>query len=421
MKRIILLSLILFALCIHIPIPAKSDTTSNEFVVWLVTDPHIGSTSYGYTDKYVFQDAIQDSENDWSFDWDIAFVLGDLTDNGYESEYQNFSDAFSVLTKHNRSDFYCLAGNHDSRNDDGSLFRKYVDPLGENTTYSGVNNSQRKFSVENVTATGDSYTVRVGNVLFIVMSPDWNNDDYYNFTWWRSIVENASDDVNIICLSHHWVEGCGIGGGPVSGMENSAEFASWLENHTGRISAWFCGHEHWDYDAGEVYISTAWGTTFIDACSIDDGGTTQTASKSIVLIFEEGNATVRVGDYYHGLSTFNYLNGTEQWDTTDPCRGNTTFTLLFSFSLDPTPPPAGEDTEYFDIASPIDYTGETPPPLGDDTEYFDIAFLLDYTGDNGGGWFMDDSTKYNIMIVAAFAILLPLAVIVKYRNGKVGG
>ncbi len=339
-RKIFPLLVILSAICIHISITrSESDaTTNNKFVVWLVTDTHIGSTSYGYTDKYVFQDAIQDSENDWNFDWDIAFVLGDLTDNGYETEYQNFSDAFSVLTMHNRSDFYCMSGNHDAKNDDGSLFRKYVDPTGENTEYSGVNNSQRKFSIENVSATKDSYTVTVGNILFIVMSPNWNNNDYYNFSWWYNIVENAPADLNIICLSHHWVEGCGIGGGPVSGMENSAQFASWMENNSGRISAWLNGHEHWDYDAGETYISTAWGTTFIDACSMDDGGTAQTASKSIVLIFEEGNTTVKVGDYYHGLSTFNYLDGVEQWDTTDPCRGNTTFELLFPFYLDPPQP-----------------------------------------------------------------------------------
>jgi len=79
----------------------NAETQDDTFKIWILTDTHMGSYSYGYTDKYVFEDAIKNSENDWEFDWDVAFVLGDLTDKGSVTQYGELVDVFTVLTKHN--------------------------------------------------------------------------------------------------------------------------------------------------------------------------------------------------------------------------------------------------------------------------------------------------------------------------------
>lgn len=338
--RLCTLLILLVLLTVHIP---KSESTGDTFRVWLFTDPHIGEDSYGYDNKYVLEDALQDSENDWDFNWDIAFILGDLTRGGKIGEYQKFIDAFTTLTNHDRESFYMIPGNHDI-NGGIQNYRRYIDMLGKNTEYSGVDNEKRPYYIENISDDMDGYTIRVGNTIFIAMAPSWGNKEYYDYSWWENIVNSVPDNINIICLSHHYVDGSGIQAIDVcKGMENSNSFANWMNNHRGRIDGWFCGHIHWEYDdSRKIFVSSRWNTLFMCASALDDGETLYTASKSIVLTFTEGSSTVQVDDYYHGLSTFNYHDGEEQWDNEDPTRGRQSFNLNNPFSLSPEviiPPP----------------------------------------------------------------------------------
>jgi len=74
------------------------------------------------------------------------------------------------LYKHGREQFYNIEGNHDASGPDEPCqwwFRKWVDPLGENTHYSGVDATKRPYPIE---GTWERYSFRVGNLLFLMMS-----------------------------------------------------------------------------------------------------------------------------------------------------------------------------------------------------------------------------------------------------------
>ncbi|RLE45744.1 hypothetical protein DRJ25_05205, partial [Candidatus Woesearchaeota archaeon] len=310
------------------------EVAGKKFRIWITTDWHTNISNPNYEGNPVaydvIEDAIEDSENDWSFDWNISLVLGDVADSGTESQYISAKNVmFNTLTEHNREDIYFIAGNHDYNGGSSArqYFQQYIDPTGEHPSTSGVNNSKRPFQVENVTNYGCDYTIKVGNVLIIMMSPNWDGSDSheYNYTWWRSIVENTSNDTNIIVCTHHPVENSGITSS--NGEYVDGQFDDWMSSHPGRITAWICGHEHYDYNNGETYVNTKWNTTFINACSMNDGATTKTAAKSIVLEFTEGSQTVNVYDYFHGYHGSDFPLSTEQWHGNDQNRGNFTFTL----------------------------------------------------------------------------------------------
>ena len=63
-----------------------------------------------------------------------------------------------------------VPGNHDAPYYDqgpGSWFRKWGDPLGENTKLSGVDSARRPFPVE---GTWERYRFVAGNILFLMLS-----------------------------------------------------------------------------------------------------------------------------------------------------------------------------------------------------------------------------------------------------------
>jgi hypothetical protein len=109
------------------------------------------------------------------FIFPIAFVLGDLTDKGTVNQYEQLVDAFTVLTKHNREDFYLLPGNHDIGGGI-SRYRNYVDQFGINSRYSKMDNNKRKYYFENISDDMDGYSISVGNTLFIMMAPSWESE-----------------------------------------------------------------------------------------------------------------------------------------------------------------------------------------------------------------------------------------------------
>ena len=76
---------------------------------------------------------------------------------------------YSASTIHPREDFYNIVGNHDASGPDEPCqwwFRKWVDPTGENSEYSGVHADRRPYPVE---GTWERYSFQVGNVLFLAM------------------------------------------------------------------------------------------------------------------------------------------------------------------------------------------------------------------------------------------------------------
>ena len=128
---------------------------------------------------------------------------------------------YRVSTKHPRSHFYNIVGNHDASGPDEETqwwFQKWVDPMGVNSEYSGVYADQRPYSV---TGQWDRYSFEVGNILFLCMG-DRNDGGppvgrgerggypagavtQETFEWWRDMVLSTRDKI-IISAHHHMLK-----------------------------------------------------------------------------------------------------------------------------------------------------------------------------------------------------------------------
>lgn len=77
---------------------------------------------------------------------------------------------YRALKAHRREQVYNVPGNHDAPNYDqgpGSWFRKWADPMGETTEFSGVDPIRRPFRVK---GTWERYRFRAGNLLFLMLA-----------------------------------------------------------------------------------------------------------------------------------------------------------------------------------------------------------------------------------------------------------
>src|SRR5688500_9438104 len=127
------------------------------FRIWVASDPHVGrDIMYG---RESLADAIRDSERPETneaeaFNWDIGLMLGDFCGSHRlpeDSEGAEVVKQFGALRKHRREDIYELVGNHDASGPDEPTqwwFKKWIDPLGENTKYSGVDPSRRPYPID---------------------------------------------------------------------------------------------------------------------------------------------------------------------------------------------------------------------------------------------------------------------------------
>jgi len=128
-----------------------------------------------------------------------------------------------------------VAGNHDAvmtGEPEQWWFRKWLDPLGENTEYSGVNAAQRPFPVQ---GTHERYRFQAGNVLFLMLS---DRNDLPNpvgkgdvgggfpagavtgetFDWWVDQVETNRDKL-IVTTHHHVLKNTTVASGEWEGFQ----------------------------------------------------------------------------------------------------------------------------------------------------------------------------------------------------------
>ena len=255
--------------------------------------------------------ALLDSESDEQFAWDIAICGGDFSgSHGLPTEREGIEvvKQFSRLQKHNREDIYSVCGNHDA-SPENSWFRKWIDPLGENPGFSGVDNALRSYAIE---GTWERYSFRVGNILFLMMS---DRNDFEppvgcirdgkatgghppgavtvdTFEWWKRKVLSEPDDSIIITVHHHMLKETTVGSGewegypdrdpfprgvgdrryhgymsedgehnkgagylywlvddtkrPIESIADAQVFEDFLERHPGAIDLWIGGHTHTD-------------------------------------------------------------------------------------------------------------------------------------------------------------------------------
>ncbi len=214
------------------PVPAR------QFRLWAIGDAHVGTDLARKRESLA--EAIRQSEQGVkdgapAFDWDMALNVGDFSGNQgppEDDEGREVLRQYAAATKHRREDFYDLAGNHDASGQGQPTqwwFRKWIDPTGENTQFSGVDPKRRRYPV---TGTWERYEFRVGNLLFLVMSD--RNDlpvpvgrgkrggypagavTGETVAWWRERVE-ANRDAIIVSAHHHMLRETTVGSGDFEG------------------------------------------------------------------------------------------------------------------------------------------------------------------------------------------------------------
>ena len=85
------------------------------------------------------------------FDWDIGLNIGDFSAAiglPTDEEGQEVVNQFPSLKRHNREDIYTICGNHDRNSPqepEGMWFRKWIDPMGDNTHFSNEKNEKYVF------------------------------------------------------------------------------------------------------------------------------------------------------------------------------------------------------------------------------------------------------------------------------------
>lgn len=327
-----------------------------RFRVWVFGDAHLHGEK-GHYKRESLAEPIRQSESPGGFEWDIALNIGDLCgrhplpddEEGLEVVRQ-----YGALRQHQREQVYDICGNEDRsglQQPPAWWFRKWVDPMGESTEFSGVNSRMRPYPTE---GTWERYCLRVGNVLFLMMS-DINEPSQKvgrgtlggnpggvvsceTFQWWKSMVQQNPD--SIIITAHHYVlKDTTVASGEWEGMRRTADggwrgwyhgyhpqgtpmgasylywvcsqpdsnaFQQVLAAEPGRVALWLGGHTHTTPDdtyGGKSHIEQRWGTTFMNVANLTQGYTAtplgNLAPRSWVLTLKEGSAEVAANCYLH--------------------------------------------------------------------------------------------------------------------------
>ena len=329
----------------------------DKFAVWAFGDAHVGTD--GKRGRDSLADALRMVERGGAqggppFAWDIAIDIGDMS-GGQEvpddEEGQEVVRQLAVMQDHRREDIYSICGNHDRSGlaePEAWWWRKWVDPTGEHTAFSGVDANKRPYVIE---GTWERYAFRTGNILFLMMS-DINEPSQTigrgdlggnpagvvraeTFAWWREMVAAHPD--HLIISAHHYMlkettvasgdwqgmrraaagnwqshyhgykpQGAPIGASYlyfVGGESDSGAFENYLAAHPGAVDLWLGGHTHTHPDdtyGGKSHIETKWGGThFINVACLSRYHGPANVPKSRLLTFEEGSDQVRVQCYMH--------------------------------------------------------------------------------------------------------------------------
>lgn len=342
---------------------------SRPFYLWTFSCAHVG-TDLQRTGRESLAEAIRQSEGGGAsgeppFEWDIAINIGDTSGSmgiPDDDEGREVIRQLSALKKHKVEDIYPLCGNHDRNatwQPEGEWFQKWLDPMGVNTEFSGVDASRRPYAVH---GTWERYEFRVGNLRFLMMS-DRNEPTQMvgrgalggnpggvvtgeTYRWWQRRVEQYADDV--IVSAHHYMlrdttvasgrwegvrtdrdlTGCeaadrehAIGrddryhgalklGTPsgagylywVDSIPDAGLFENYLEAHPGATDIWLGGHTHTNPDdtyGNKSHIETKWDVNFLNVCAVSKYHGQTNVPMSRRLTFTPGSRQVHVECYLH--------------------------------------------------------------------------------------------------------------------------
>ena len=324
--------------------------------IWAMGDAHVG------TDLKEGRESLAEGlrtseaggeEGGPPFEWDLAIDVGDMSgEQGLpqDKEGREVVRQFKALKNHSREAVYSVCGNHDRSGlgePSGEWWRKWIDPLGENTEFSGVEPSRRPYPI---TGTWERYAFRAGNILFLMMS-DINDPTQSvgrgelggnpagvvsgeTFEWWKAMVESNPESI-IVSVHHYMLKDTTVASGEyeglrqdpkgnwvshyhgfkpkgaprgasylyfVGGKPDAQAFETYLTDHPGSVDIWLGGHTHTHPDdlCGEKsHIETKWGTHFVNAACLSRFHGHLNVPKSRLLTFTEGSPKVRVQCYMH--------------------------------------------------------------------------------------------------------------------------
>ncbi|MCA8941227.1 MAG: LamG domain-containing protein [Planctomycetes bacterium] len=329
--RVTALSLITLVVCPDPAAAQRSPERYRHFDVWATSCAHISSDAARA--RFSVERAIQQSEGREPgaprFDWDLWVDAGDLSGSNYPPsprEGREYVRQLQSMTEHRREQLYNVQGNHDATYFDegaGSWFRKWADPLGENTANSGVDPTRRPFPVE---GTWERYAFTAGNVLFLMLS-DRNSAPFpvgrgsseqkifggspagavtrATFEWWKRQVLDNQDKI-IVTVHHHALRDTTTASGNDEGRrhhhDDDSGGASYLyyvienddpanfeftpdahvfedflaefdrEHGHGAIDLWIAGHTHPrgpdDRTGGKSITEDRWGVHFLQVAAL---------------------------------------------------------------------------------------------------------------------------------------------------------
>ena len=326
--------------------------------VWAQGDAHVGRDKEHGRDSLaeaLMQSECGDGSGAPPFHWDFAINVGDYCgDVGTptDEEGEEVCRQFSVLKKHRREHIYSVCGNHDRdglKSPEGAWFRKWIDPMGENTAYSGVDAARYPYPV---TGTWSHYAFEVGNIVFLMMS-DVNERSRSRgrgelggnpggvvtaetFQWWSEQVARNRDRI-VISVHHYMLKETTLGSGLWEGMKkdekgnwiqdyhgyfeegtpsaasflcwvggefDAGKFETYLEDNRGAVDLWLGGHTHDNPDGrkgGKGCVETGYGgTTFMNVCPLTRYMVPNRAMPhSWLLLFTEGSDELVARCYMH--------------------------------------------------------------------------------------------------------------------------
>lgn len=337
--------------------PPRAPEGRGVFRIWATSDPHVGTDQRRGRESLA--DAIRDSEQGGkeggpAFEWDIALMLGDFSgsqETPNDAEGAEIVRQFGALRKHRREDIYEVVGNHDASGPDEPTqwwFKKWIDPTGENTRFSGVDARRRPYPIE---GTWERYSFRVGNLLFLMMGdrndggPPVGRGKHggypsgavtgETFEWWKRQVE-ANPEAIIVSAHHHMLKETTVASGPwegyargkngewvghyhgyfpdggpegasylywVDGKPDAQAFERYLAAHPGAIDFWLGGHTHTNPDdrkGGRSHIEKKWGVNFMNCSALSRHHVGKTSiALSRLMTFTEGSDEVLIQCYLH--------------------------------------------------------------------------------------------------------------------------
>lgn len=266
----------------------------SELRIWALADPHVHSDLYlrekelrnlaanGVTVDSVADgkirrdnpreslgDAIRQAESNEGFAWDFAILAGDFSGSHglpTDAEGQEVVRQFARLQQHRREDVYSICGNHDA-SEGNWWFQKWIDPLGQNSSFSSVDNSNRPYPID---GTWERYSFRVGNILFLMLS---DRNDFpppvgciadglgtgghppgavtvETFEWWKQQVVAASDSI-VVTVHHHMLKETTVGSGEWEGYPKREPFPNGVGDR--RYHGFFPEDGEHNKGAGYVY------------------------------------------------------------------------------------------------------------------------------------------------------------------------